>query len=108
VDLRFRHNGSVAERSYRGGMSLAVSGHRFKRFNATMPLAILRFSESGVWLGTSPLAVPPDCRSVSYERDEIRQVFRAVGWFGFGVGLDTVDVRPTTSGRSSVEQSSMN
>jgi hypothetical protein len=75
-------------------MSMAVSGHRFRRFNSSMPFATFRFSESGVWLGSKfPISVQRDLRSVSYDKYEIRQVFRAPGWFSPGVGLDTVDGR---------------
>src|SRR5271166_3526561 len=72
-------------------MNLEVSGHMYRRMNATMPLARLRFSEEGIWLGTGRFALPEDLRSVSYRRDQVKQVFRARSVPGFGVGFDTTD-----------------
>jgi hypothetical protein len=55
-----------------------------------MPLARFRFSKSGISLGTSTISLPANLRSISCNRDEVKQVFRAKGP-GFGVGIDTVD-----------------
>jgi hypothetical protein len=72
-------------------MNLEVPFYGARRLNATIPMAQLRVSENGLWLGTSTITIPKDRRSVEYRSGEIAEVFPSTGLLTRGVGIVTYD-----------------
>lgn len=79
------------DRYFRGGMNIEIPFYGFRRLNATMPLARLRMSDKGLWLGTRTITIRRDLQSVEYDKSEVVAVFPSRGVLTIGVGIETAD-----------------